>query len=183
MEKKIGNYLIKVKIDDDPYNPRENDNATVLFCGHKKYNRLGDTDTGYDTDDYGSWDEVRDAIIENENPVMIKPLYLYDHSGITISTSPFSCGWDSGQVGWVYLTQKRMDELGITSKDYDLIIESEVEEYDQYIRGEVYMFEVYEVKECNLGHLHKELIDSCGGYYSKEDAMDEAMGYVPEDAV
>jgi hypothetical protein len=30
---------------------------------------------------------------------VILPLYLYDHSGITMSCGPFSCPWDSGQVG------------------------------------------------------------------------------------
>jgi hypothetical protein len=45
-----------------------------------------------------------------EDKVCIKDLYLYDHSGITISTSPFSCGWDSGQVGFIYLTRQKCEE-------------------------------------------------------------------------
>ena len=33
---------------------------------------------------------------------LMLPLYLYDHSGITMNTTGFSCPWDSGQVGWIY---------------------------------------------------------------------------------
>jgi hypothetical protein len=39
-----------------------------------------------------------------ERTVVVLPLYLYDHSGLTISTSPFSCRWDSGQVGYIHTT-------------------------------------------------------------------------------
>jgi hypothetical protein len=41
-----------------------------------------------------------------ENVLCILPLYLYDHSAITMNTSGFSCGWDSGQVGFIYCSLK-----------------------------------------------------------------------------
>lgn len=46
-------------------------------------------------------DELYD-LVRATGQYVILPLYLYDHSGITISTGPFSCPWDSGQVGWIY---------------------------------------------------------------------------------
>jgi hypothetical protein len=40
-------------------------------------------------------------------------LYLYDHGGITISTGPFSCPRDSGQVGFIYASHKQIrDHFG-----------------------------------------------------------------------
>lgn len=36
---------------------------------------------------------------------VLLPLYLYDHSGITMKTSGFSCPWDSGQVGFIYASK------------------------------------------------------------------------------
>jgi hypothetical protein len=32
---------------------------------------------------------------------VVLPVYIYDHSGITLNTTGFSCPWDSGQVGWI----------------------------------------------------------------------------------
>ena len=37
---------------------------------------------------------------------LMLPLYLYDHSGITMNTTGFSCPWDSGQVGWIYASKE-----------------------------------------------------------------------------
>lgn len=48
--------------------------------------------------------EIRDAIDKGEYVGM--PVYAYVHSGATISTSPFSCPWDSGQSGFVYMTRE-----------------------------------------------------------------------------
>jgi hypothetical protein len=90
----------------------------------------------------------------------ILPLYLYDHSGITMNTSGFSCPWDSGQVGWIYA------DADMVKKEYDAItpetleraknlLESEVKEYDYYLTGQCYGFKLYE------GDAE---IDSCWGF-------------------
>jgi hypothetical protein len=89
------NHVIIIEQDEEPINPRiENDNFARMLCFHKDY-RLGDgkrfDDFGFNRSDYNSWDEMEDAIIKQEKPAVILPLYLYDHSGITISTTPFSC--------------------------------------------------------------------------------------------
>lgn len=42
--------------------------------------------------------------------LIVLPLHLYDHSGITMSTGGFSCPWDSGQVGYIYVTPKALEE-------------------------------------------------------------------------
>ncbi len=43
------------------------------------------------------------------------PLWVYEHSGITMSAgpgNPFTCKWDSGQVGWIIMTKKKaMEDL------------------------------------------------------------------------
>ena len=41
---------------------------------------------------------------------ILLPLYLYDHSGITMNTTGFSCSWDSGQVGFIYASKARFKE-------------------------------------------------------------------------
>lgn len=80
-------------------------------------------DDGYENEDdcYNELANVRgqfiDEIYENmsnnelleiiEQKAVILPLYLYDHSGITMNTCGFTCKWDSGQVGWIYCTKER----------------------------------------------------------------------------
>jgi len=76
-----------------------------------------------------------------EENLCILPLYLYDHSGITMSTSRFGCPWDSGQVGYIYLTREKYEkELAreFTVKAACEILTGEVETYDYYLTGEVY---------------------------------------------
>lgn len=90
------------------------------------------------------------------------PLYLYDHSGITMNTTGFSCPWDSGQVGWVYASKEAaLREFGGTKmtagirKQAEDCMRAEVEYYDAYLRGDSYGFELYK---------DGELYDSVWGF-------------------
>lgn len=183
MEKRIENYLIEVVQDESPSSPREDDNLGKMICFHGRYN-LGDKHN-YDHTDYSGWRELKDAIIKNEDVAVILPLYLYDHSGITISTSPFSCRWDSGQIGWVYVSKKKLREEYNVKRITKAIIEKatkvlegEVKTYDQYLTGDVYGYIIYKVSTCEKGCEHKEEVDSCWGYYGENDCMSEAEDIV-----
>jgi hypothetical protein len=131
-----------------------------------------------------------------ENLVML-PLYLYDHGGITMSTGSFSCSWDSGRVGFTYATLEMaranwcLSAKDATSWDFLLddwddkgkktgqkitlrkaaerLLIAEVEEYDQYLRGDVVG---WRVEGDAIDH------DSCWGYYDRKHAMDDAEGAV-----
>lgn len=103
--------------------------------------------------------------------VIILPLYLYDHSGITIRTSPFSCSWDSGQIGWIYVTHgKALSDYGFETIDeeaeqkIETYLTGEVETYDQYLTGNVYGY-VVEPKENNKGIV---CTGSCWGFYGQD---------------
>ena len=150
---KVGRYSVEVKLDEHPdNNPRDNDNIGVMTCFHRRYT-LGDPKVKY------TQDELKELI---ERPDVISlPLYLYDHSGIT--TKPFSCRWDSGQVGYIWVTEaKARAEFGmaVTKEEILKCLEAEVSEYDSFIRGEVYG---YIVKDEN-----GEVVDSCWGFIGDE---------------
>ena len=177
MEKRIGNYLINVEQDAHPLNPRKEwDNLGTMVCFHKNYD-LGDK-TDYRTEDYDSWDELKQGILENEGEVVILPLYLYDHSGITISTTPFDCRWDSGQIGFIFISKHKVKKEGIDESKVEEYLKGEVNTYDKYLTGEVYQFSISKVETCNLGHEHSEEIESCGGFYGEDECMSEAEGIV-----
>lgn len=119
--------------------------------------------------------EKSDAMIKKhilealDKHVVMLPLYLYDHSGITMSTGSFSCQWDSGQVGNIYMTREKIrKEQGwkvLTKSRREKIakyLEGEVETYDQYLTGEVFGFTVVDPDD------EDDPIDSCWGYYGDD---------------
>src|SRR6056297_3490365 len=93
--------IISIQYDDNPENPREWDNICIIHIGHKRY-CFGDKNYN----DYESIEEARKEAKNNGDVIL--PLYMYDHSGITISLTPFSCPWDSGQIGFVQIPRKKM---------------------------------------------------------------------------
>ena len=153
---------------DDYDNPREWDNLGTIASWHRRYN-LGDAQPSAAPDEW-----LADLLKEHPTAIVL-PLYLYDHGGITISTAPFSCRWDSGQVGYIYTTLERARDLGhgwkrLTKARREAIadmLRAEVKTYDQYIRGEIYRFTI-EDEDGNY-------IDSCGGYYDREHCEQEAI--------
>lgn len=126
---------VKITSSANPVNPRSNDdcNDTVMALFHRRYN-LGDRLHHYKAGSYHGWEGMRKDIEDKEAPTCIKPLYMMDHSGLTISTEPFGCTFDSGQVGWVFVPASK----GLTAEQATSAILREVEEYGAYLSGEFY---------------------------------------------
>ena len=104
-------------------------------------------------------DEVMGLV---EKAYYILPLFLYDHSGITMSTGSFSCPWDSGQVGWIYISiEKAASEGWKTPEQAYKAMQAEVEEYDHYLTGQCYGYVVEDAEG--------EIIDSCWGFLGDSD--------------
>jgi len=153
-------YRIKIFYDDDPIlNPRTyQDNASTILAMHDRYN-LSDEKTPK----FNSGSEMVEYV-KGLDALAVKSLYIYDHSGITISTTPFSCPWDSGQIGFVYVTKESMKRMGFKNEDMTIekaneVIDIEVKEYDLYLKGEVYGYMID----------GPGLNDSCGGYVGEMD--------------
>ena len=177
-EKVIGDYKVRTFIDESPESPREWDNMGTMVCFHPRYN-LGDKHS-FDKHLYSSWEEMEKDIVDTENVHTILPLYLYDHGGITISTSPFSCRWDTTRVGWIFVSKESVKNYGVDETKVEECLEGEVKTYDTYLRGEVYGFEVVKVTKCDLGHEHEEVIDTYWGYYDEEECFSEGTYIVRE---
>jgi hypothetical protein len=174
-EETIGNYIIKIYQDESPYSPREDDNLGTMICFHRRYN-LGDKHNF-------SVEEAQD--MTKGKDIISLPLYLYDHSGITMNTTGFSCRWDSGCVGFIYVTKEQVrKEYDVKKITKDIIekvkkvLEAEVKVYDQYLTGDVYGYQVFEVSKCELGHEHEEEVSSCWGYYGEEECINDAKRIV-----
>lgn len=173
-QQKVGKYIVKVIQDEDPINPRmEWDNLCTMICFHRRYN-LGDKHNH-------TPETIADMLEWNKKTIFYRPLYLYDHSGITISTAPFSCRWDSGQVGWIYVERdKFLKEFGfkkMTKKAKERLEElfvGETKVYDDYLTGNVYGFVVEEPES-------ETCVDSCWGFFGEpEDCLAEGVSEARE---
>ena len=171
----VEGQTLKIYIDPDPVNPRtEFDNFGHMVCFHRRYD-LGDPDHGISSKDFDSWDELEEYLIQEKGAVLILPLYLYDHSGITIRTYSFNDHWDSGMVGFIYATNDdilknwMVKEVTQDLKDQALrLMQGEVKEYDDYLTGNVYGYE--------LEDENGEFVDSCWGFFG-----DNAEDYIRSD--
>jgi len=145
----------------------------TFSCFHRRY-ILSTPDAVKDMD------ELKELI---ERPdVLALPLFLYDHSGLTISTSAFSCPWDSGQIGYIHIShEKIIKEYGDASPEtlekVKKYLWGEVETFDAYLTGQIYG---YQVEEGGIG----ESEDSCYGYYGDDgfkQAIEEARHHIDWD--
>ena len=157
---------IKTYADDCAESPREWDNLGIIVGTHGKYD-LCDEDnihSGYGgsylkdflaylnqkydicldeqgfTLDTNELEYTHFELIEhwaNKN-ITYLPVYMYDHSGIAIKTTPFGCRWDSGQIGYIYCDQEKLNKMGTPSSQAERVLKQEINVYDQFVRGNVY---------------------------------------------
>lgn len=204
---------IKIVSDDDPMNPRKKfDNVGTMVCWHRQY-ELGDKQMNRDTTPNDYFTGLAREVVSSNYPehllranlnkilaahYVVLDLYLYDHSGITMSTSPFSCPWDSGQVGFIHVSLKKaFEEWGredqkakgwdglaaFTNKEdgsprtlreaATCYLEGEVETYDQYLTNSVYGY----VIEDSTG----DSVESCYGFFQEENPG-SSKSYVLQEA-
>ena len=178
-------YKFYIDHDPEPQSPREWDNVGTIVASHPRYD-LGD--------EHWRPSEVchlKEAVIQyiyevEQDEIELEhynrlqkeyvwlPLTIYDHGGISLSVGEGS-GWDSMVVGFIYaqITNEH-------SKD-ELIkrLESEIEVYDQYLRGDIYGFQLAKEKKCDCcGHIEADEIESCWGFYGsdwKENGMKDHL--------
>ena len=180
-------HTIKIYHDPDAEDPREWCNLGTLICWHRRY-RLGDSHqndspeaflrdlAGVSDQSDLSMDRLRDRA---ERKAIILPVFLYDHSGLAMNTVGFHCPWDSGQVGYVYVTLEAVrKEFGVKRVTKALreqavdILRGETADYDSYLGGRVYGYIVEQ---------GGEEIDACWGFVGAYEThcLPEARNAVP----
>jgi hypothetical protein len=171
-------FKIKIEQDCDGNSPRVDfDNLGKMICFHTRYN-LGEKHD-YKHEDYSGWDALEAAIEKRENAAVILPIYMYDHSGITINTTGFACPWDSGKIGFIFISKDALKkEFGVKKlsqkhyADAKTMLVQEVETYDQYLRGDVYGYVVENQADA------EEYEDSCCGMYGYDYCLSEAKAVI-----
>jgi len=187
---------VEIVYDDDCRSPREDDNVATLVCWHPDY-ILGDyqlrdgsgrgaVDDVFETErgrtDFASMKVLYRYLTLMCGARRVTPLYLYDHSGISIragAPSPWDnptvrrdefgqgMGWDTSMVGFAYCTDERLTELCGEEAKYhtdewiDKVIAGEVAHYDEYLTGQCYGYIVAPGSEDQ---------EACWGYIGDPDA-------------
>lgn len=182
---------LRIIQDDSAESPREWDNLGTIAYAHSRYT-LGEEKI----DDPIEWLEdmlgldrlyiespQRLASLEKRffDKYIVLPVYMYDHSAISLSTTPFSCSWDSGKLGYIYAHKEDIrKEYGvkrITKKVRELvesILKSEINTFDHYVQGEVYGY----IVEDEAG----DQVDSCWGFIGDFRAAESGMkDHLPEE--
>lgn len=154
-------YNLSIVTDSDPISPREDMNLGTIYYSSTRY-ILGDQQV--------SKDRIEDMI--NDKDMVYLPVYAYIHSGVALNTTGFSCPWDSGMSGIIAVSKDEIrtqfNVKRITKKILDTVrnhLKNEVEVYSKYLNGEVYGFEVRDD--------NGNVVDSCYGFYSEEDAIQQ----------
>lgn len=190
---KLGQYTVKIYQDTDPENPRtEWAHTFKMACFHDRYDMPND--------DSITLEKARE--IATDPDYVCFAVYMLDHSGLSFSMSDFGDSWDSGQVGIIYALRADLEKAQIPELDDDYAnsdwyknmsrllrvsakstpfywcAASEVHEYDQYARGDVYG---YVIEDSN-----GEQVESCwqcfGFDYCKEAAIEEATAIINGEA-
>lgn len=160
---------ITVSYDDIAENPRCFSDFGIMACFHKRYEIGDDMHKGEDPHEFRKW------VTTSKDVAAYFPIYMYDHSGITISTKPFSCPWDSGLLGYIYVTKERVErEYGKNFKDLEKVkarLLREVEIMDVYLRGDIYVVNFVE---------DGENIDTYGEIYGRDELKRLLKEEVPE---
>ena len=178
----VGNKRVRIEQDDDTaMNPREWDNLGTIVAWHRRYN-LGDEQPSESVEGWKErmveWEEGDEETAEAKfNRLFVwLPVYMYDHSGITINTRGLACPWDSGQIGFIYVSREKLEREKMTEEHALEYLNGEIETYDQYLRGEVYCFVT---EEYNAETDEWTETDSCGGFYGTDWKTNGMADYCP----
>lgn len=171
-------FTVKLYQDEDAESSREWSNVGTMATWHKRYQLGGKEDRNYTGRDS---DVSPEEFLEEakKGKYLMLPLALLDHSGLHIYVGSGAHaqdpgGWDSGQVGWIFVTPEKVRAEGygkrITKKVREKVLDvlrAEVEALDQLYRGDVYGY-VIEDKDGNH-------VDSLWGMYGFDYAKEEAL--------
>ena len=142
-------YQIQHETEEVLCNPREYDNLGSMVCYHRRYD-LGDKDphlpghySGHykpTPRDFSGWGEMQKYLEKAHDLAVCLPVYMYEHGGIAVSTKPFSCPWDSGRIGFIFVSKEKLrKEYGVKRITASLVSKAtcrlitEIELYNQYL--------------------------------------------------
>lgn len=183
---RVGDLIVQVVADMDgsASNPRDNDNLARIYGQHRDY-QIGDGEPP--ADELAALERGGIRLLYRylrlcKGAVAFTKLGMYDHSGVSFYAVPLgrsghhafdSAGWDSGTVGYAYVDRAGLELMGTDVADAERVMLAEVEEYDDWAKGNVWGYVVtrpcdhadeHDTDESIAICPHSEHLDSCWGY-------------------
>lgn len=141
-----------------------------VWTWHRRYT-IGETPPAWATEAMHAGELERAIRREHGRHVKILPLYMYDHGGVRLSTGPFSCPWDSGQVGVIWTEG---DTSSPRARYYSgvRLLRGVVENLDAVISGDVYGWIVRDPEGDNVESVWGYVCPRGDRAYMIDDARD-----------
>lgn len=134
----------------------------------------------------------REFFGDHEEPIRVMALHKSEHGPGTVHLYPSETigrtGWDSGQIGWVYVTHDQWKhwqgedwvDTPENQETLERIVRAELEEYAAWCRGSCYAFRVERfLPACEHGHSAEWIDDddyeTCGGFIGEYPEYGGAM--------
>lgn len=206
----LKHYRLDILSDDEPANPRQEDtNLGHMICWHRRYT-LGDPHPYQNPGEFlcdllsklnvpaaatNMWDDDESIpsdellkILDNTDQIVILPLWLYDHSGISMACGsnigyPYTDQWDAGQVGYIYALKSELEpelnanaEMIANWKEFaEKLLKDEVQIYSAYLEGDTYGYILHEKTQSGWNQ-----IDSCFGFYGSDMLTNGMIDNMPD---
>lgn len=100
----------------------------------------------------------------DEKVIKIYPIVKYEHGNVSYRLGS-QHGFDYSNNGFYIITEKTQKEIGAKAKNFETIINSELDLYNKYINGEIFSMTLYDEDG--------ELQNSCNSFYNIEDIREE----------
>lgn len=154
-------YTIKVMYSDCYENPREDfcNNTTIYAIKNSRYG-IGDKQISRE-----ELEVLKESLEMDSKEYRI--LYMYNHSGISLSIVPFPCKWDSCIAGIVVYNESEKDEKVINE-----IMAEELQIYNAYLNGEVF--------EIIVENSEGDIVESIGGFYGNPFSNSSLQDYIDD---
>jgi len=106
------------------------------------------------------------------------PVYAYIHSGVSLSLSRGHDRWDTSMAGYAVISKDIRKDM--TEQDAIDYASNLLEEWNNYLDGNVYYFKLLKAEECDkCHHVHLEEVDRCGGFYGSNIYKNGILESIP----
>ena len=180
-------WVLEIIHDQDAESPRDTqENLGTLIYAHRRY-VLGD-----ERITQGSMNDYLEHKGLDPDKIVSLPVYLYDHSGLAMSTKPFGDPWDSGCVGAIFATFDKIDaEFGNHSEEtlerVRDVLRAEISEMHEYLSGETYGFRAFQAQGAAGTDDEDEAVDdeetSVWGFIGSDPRTNGITDHLPDEAI
>lgn len=168
-----------INYDDAIFSPRQDNNLGYFITCEDRYNSPDNNeelkeiikDTQHYVKDVDGHMEAIKARYEDQTldkVLAIYPVYRYEHGNVMYKRGTAG-GFDVSNCGFYVITDQTLAGMLEDRKEWERIIDNELDIYTKYVNGEVYRFTLYDVDG--------EEIDSCTGFYD----IDDIKEHLPEE--